>query len=75
MTRRWQKGSFAIEAAFIIPFILIFMFQILLLGIGFFQESKMRVPYYKLQEIDAVQYFYEVQKLKDFAEDNIRDGA
>ena len=75
MTRRWQKGSFAIEAAFIIPFILIFMFQILLLGIGFFQESKMRVPYYKLQEIDAVEYFYEVQKLKDFAEDNIRDGA
>ena len=75
MTRRWQKGSFTIEAAFIIPFILIFMFQNLLLGIGFFQESKMRVPYYKLQEIDAVEYFYEVQKLKDFAEDNIRDGA
>lgn len=73
MAGRWQRGSFTIEATFIIPFILIFMLQMLSIGIVFFQQSKTRSPYYKLEELDTVEHFYKVQKLKNFAEENLQN--
>lgn len=69
MKGKWKKGSFTIEAAFLVPFILFLYLYVLQIGIQFFQESVIRAPYSKIKEMDVVEHFYQVQRLKDFMEE------
>ena len=69
------KGSFTIESAIIIPFILFLCIGVLQLGITFYQES-VEVEYeYRLEEIDVVSTFYQLQMLKEFGKDIKENGT
>ena len=65
----FRKGSFTIEASFLIPLILFMILNVLQIGILFLQESIERAPYEKLKDFKAVERFYTIQAWKDFMED------
>lgn len=69
MKKGWKKGSFTIEGAFIVPFILFLYLYVLQAGIAFFQESVKREPYEKMEEIDVVEEFYNIQRWKEIMEE------
>lgn len=66
---RWEKASFTIEASFLIPVILFIILYVLQIGINFLEESITENPYDKSQEFQAVEYFYTMQRWKNFMED------
>lgn len=61
----YKKGSFTIEAAFLIPFILFLYLYVLQAGIAFFQESITRTSYQQTEKLDVVKQFYQLQRMKD----------
>ena len=67
--RTWKKGSFTIEAAILIPFVLLLFVGILQIGISFFQYSVTREYYEGLNELDIVRQFYNMQMLKELGKD------
>lgn len=68
------KGSYTIEAAIYIPFILFLMLQSLKISIDYWQASRERVRCESLQELDTVREFYVYQILEEVGEE-IEDGA
>ena len=68
MKTSWKKGSFTIEAAFLVPVILFLYLFILEAGIAFFRESLTRETYENLRELDVVERFLDIQGLRDFLE-------
>lgn len=69
MNRTWEKGSFTVEAAILIPFLLFLLVGVLQIGIAFFQESVRRTSYHKLKTMDTVSEFYSLQILKELGEE------
>ena len=65
----YKKGSFTIEAAFLIPFILFLYLYVLQAGIAFFQESITGTLYQQTEKLDVVKQFYQLQRMKDVMED------
>lgn len=74
MRKQKFKGSYTIEAAIYIPFILFLMFQSLKISIDYWQLSRERVMCESLQELDTVKEFYIYQILEEVGEE-IEDGA
>ena len=68
-----QKGSYMIEAAIWVPFVLLLIVMVLKLGIEFYQNSKNRENYYGLDELDIVQEFYNYQILGEIREEILDD--
>lgn len=64
-----QKGSFTIEAAVLIPFVLFLMMTVMECGIYFYQQSAQRQMIEVLQKWDAVSRFYEMQLIKEIGEE------
>ncbi len=64
-----HRGSFTIEAAIWIPFILGLMFSVLHQGIFFYKESVHREISDENKTWDAVSTFYEIQILKEIGEE------
>jgi len=74
MNQGWKKGSFTIEAAVIIPFLLFLMISVLQMGISFYQESSMRTSLIQLSGFDAVSMFYRIQIISEIGEEFVKDG-
>ena len=75
MEKKGVRASFTVEAAVIVPFILFLAMGVLRLGIGFYQESANRMPYAKLQELDSVKRFYQLQMLEELGKDMQENGT
>lgn len=69
MRKQIFKGSYTIEGAIYIPFILFLMFQSLKISIDYWQLSREKVPMESLQQLDTVQEFYIYQMLEEAAEE------
>ena len=69
MGMKYQKGSFTIEAAILVPFILFLMMTVVEHGIELYQQSVERESLPALEEWDAVGYFYEIEGLKELEEE------
>lgn len=63
--KKYQKGSYTIEAAIYIPIILFMLVQSLEIAIDFWQESRVREVNEELQRIDIVKQFYGYQILDE----------
>ncbi len=74
MRNRKFKGSYTIEAAIYVPFILFLMFQSLKISIDYWQLSRERVASESLQQLDTVKEFYIYQILEEAGEE-LEDGA
>lgn len=71
--RRYQKGSYTIEAAIYIPIVLFVFFYSLEIGINFWQESYSRSISGYLVEMDIVQEFYTYQIMNEVVGEVIDD--
>lgn len=71
--KRLKRGSFTIEAAVIIPFVLMLTAGVLRGGISLYQESAGHETLEKLQKWDSVNYFYQIQKIKELGEEGTDD--
>lgn len=64
--KNWKmKGSYTVEAAIYIPFILFLLFQTLEISIDFWQRSANRTVCEELKELDIVKEFYGYQILEE----------
>lgn len=68
-----RKGSFTIEAAILIPFILFLLVSVLEMGIGLYQESKNREYYDGVKKQDIVAKFYVLQGIGAIGEEVLGD--
>lgn len=75
MKKKTVKGSFTIEGAVIVPFILFMSMGVLQLGISFYQESVESHYECELEQIDAVSTFYKFQMLNKLGKDIIENGT
>lgn len=75
MTRGELKGSFTVEASILMPFIMFLMVNVLQIGISFYQESVNRNVYEKLENMNAVATFYQLQILQQIGEEVSEDGS
>ena len=69
MNRCYQKGSFTIEAAILIPLVMFLLMSVMKLGIELYQLSENREPLEKLESWDAVGCFYKIEMLRDAGEE------
>lgn len=60
-----RKGSFTIEAVILIPLILGMLFQVLSLGIGFYERSMDEKVSKEFENWDSVSKFYQFSLLKE----------
>lgn len=67
------KGSYTIEAAIYIPIVLFVLFQSLEIAIDFWQQSRDREIYQKLQDLDVVEEFYGYQILEELGKEIVDD--
>ena len=74
MKDRYKRGSFTIEAAIIIPFILFLMITVLQIGIKFYQESSLLERSEKWEAFHAVSMFYKLQILRELGNGGQEDG-
>lgn len=63
-----QKGSFTIEAVIIIPFVLVMLFQVLRIGINFYEQSMEAEISEDVKNWDSVSAFYKISVLKEQGE-------
>lgn len=56
--RRWEKGSYTIEASIYVPMMLLMIMTVLHISIVYYQESKNHEIYEGLNTMDAIQEFY-----------------
>lgn len=65
-----MRGSFTLEAAYIMPLILSVMLSVITMGISLHEEVKQRVEAQEKQEsIDAVKAIYRAEWLKELLEE------
>jgi len=69
MREHYQKGSFTVEAAILIPLVLFLLMSVVEYGIELYQLSKMRETMEKLENWDAVGCFYEIEMLRGIEEE------
>lgn len=75
MKRYMCKGSYTIEGAIYIPFILFLMLQSLGLAIDYWQDSRTREVSQLLQEQDAVKEFYSYQIMDEIQKEITDDES
>ena len=73
MKRMRHRGSFTIEAAIWVPFMMFLIMGTIQIGIMFFQESVKRESYSGLMQLDIVQEFYNYQILGEIGEELVND--
>ena len=64
----WNRGSFTIEGAIMVPLFIFTIMSTLRIGIGFFQASATREVYEELEQLDIVQEFYNYQIVGEMGE-------
>ena len=62
---KWQKGSYTVEAAILVPLLLFVIFTAVQIGISFYQESATKKISDKIQNFNIVEEFYHYQLLKE----------
>jgi len=73
--KKWKKGSYTIEAAVILPIVLIAIMQGLVFGINLCTEVKEDAKYNKeLQKLQAVDIFQKTSNLEEFWRNLNEDG-
>lgn len=75
MDRKGVRASFTVEAAVIVPFVLFLSIGVLRIGIGFYQDSVNRKQDIKLQGMNSVERFYQLQMLEEFGRDVYENGG
>ncbi|MBQ2705329.1 MAG: hypothetical protein IJF60_00800 [Agathobacter sp.] len=75
MDRKGVRASFTVEAAVIVPFVLFLSIGVLRIGIGFYQDSVNRKQDIKLQGMNSVERFYQLQMLEELGRDVYENGG
>lgn len=75
MDRKGVRASFTVEAAVIVPFVLFLSIGVLRIGIGFYQDSLNRKQDIKLQGMNSVERFYQLQMLEELGRDVYENGG
>lgn len=73
MRKGWQKGSYTVEAAILVPLLVFLVMWALQLGIGFFEESRKREVCSELENLDIVKEFYNYQIIGEIGEELLDD--
>ena len=71
--RRWDKGSYTIEASVYVPMMMFLVLIALRGGIAFYQQSIAHERYEGLDKIDVVQEFYTYQMIEEVGKEWIDD--
>lgn len=75
MLSKRNKGSFTVEASFLLPMGMFLMIGVLQMGIDFYQESRAQVTPVLLEELDVVDRFYAYQILEEVGEEILGDES
>lgn len=75
MVKKGVRASFTVEAAVIIPFMLLLSIGVIQLGIDFYWNSVNRTQDVRNQELDSVGRFYQLQMLEELGKDIYENGT
>lgn len=66
---RWEKGSYTLEAAILVPLVLFAVMKVSEIGIGCYMEIVEKAPSEELEKLDIVSEFYNYQILDEVWEE------